>query len=93
MRHSFRHGRFVNGIKAFNQRDLVRALRILEIPAMRLIRLYRKRLPTSGRVDEAHPDEIRFGNGMGIGDGEGVFVDGFDGSPDLFYPLVSKNKT
>jgi len=83
MRHPSRHPRLLLRIKTLDQRDLVRPLRILEVPPVIRVGSHGVRLAFARGVDESHADEVRVGDGVGVCDGEGVFEDCFYGAPDL----------
>ena len=70
-------------IIALNQRDLLRALPIEVIPAMLRVRFHSQRLALAVRVDQADGDEVRFGHGVRVRDGEWVLEDLLDGPPDV----------
>lgn len=82
MRHPPRH--VLARVKALDERHLVGLLRVLEVPLVIRIRPHRVRLAAAGGVDETDGDEVRVRDRRGCGDGEGVFVDGADGAPDLY---------
>lgn len=73
----------IHRVEALNKQRLIRALRILEVPAMRRVGLDGVRLAGAVGVDEGDGDEVAVGDGVGVGEGEGVFEDGLYGTPDL----------
>jgi hypothetical protein len=73
----------INRIIALNKQRLIRPLRILEVPAMARIRLDDVRLAAPVGVDQCGRDEVAVGDGVRVGEGEGVAEDGFNGAPDL----------
>lgn len=50
---------------------------------MRFVRFDGVRFAFTVWVDEFYGDEVAIRNGMGVCDGEGVFVDCFYGAPDV----------
>ena len=50
---------------------------------MALIRLDRKGLPDTIRIDQLHRQQVVVGNGRRVHDAERVFADGLDGTPDV----------
>jgi hypothetical protein len=73
----------IHRIKALDEQGLIRSLRILKVPLMFWIRLDGECLPLTVWIDQRGGNEITFWHGMGVGEGEGVAEDGFDGTPDL----------
>ena len=70
-------------IKALDQHDLLRNLAISVVPLVLPVRADRIRFSATVGVDERHGDEVGVWDRKGVGDGEGVFVDGLDGPPDV----------
>lgn len=83
MRHPSGEPPFLSRIKTLDERDLVRPLRILEIPSVVWVRFDRVRLALASRVDQPHADQVRVRNRVAVGDGEGVLIDCLDWAPDL----------
>jgi hypothetical protein len=83
MRHPSRH--ILPRIKALDECHLIGSLRVLEVPLVVGIRPHRVRLTLASGINQRHPDQIRLRDGLGRGNAEGVFEDGFDGAPDLFF--------
>lgn len=82
MRHT--SGPAVNqGVEALDQRDFVRPLAVLEVPAMVGVGLDTVRLPTPVGIDERRRDEVRVRDRVSVRDSQGVFVDCLDGTPYL----------
>jgi hypothetical protein len=73
----------IDGIVAFDEKRLIRALSILKIPSMVWIRLHSVSLAFTVRIDQCSGNQVRFRNRMSVRKGEWVSEDGFDGTPNL----------
>ena len=75
-------------VAAFDEKDLVRPLLVLEVPPVLRGRLHSPGLALVVVVDDAGGDEVFLCDGGGVCDGQGVFVDRFDRAPGLHTHVV-----
>lgn len=77
-------------IEALDEKYLIWRQTLLVVPSMGAVVLDGVRLATSSRIDQTDWYEIGVRDRVGLGDGQGVALDGLDGSPyvdDLHPPL------
>ena len=70
-------------IKTLDQRDFIRPLPVQKVPSMLFVWSDGEGLANSVGVNELHGDEVAIGYRCSVGDGKGVFEDGFDGTPNI----------
>jgi hypothetical protein len=68
-------------IVALDQRDLVRTLCVLEIPAVIGVGFDAVSLAVAVWVNKGDRDKVRIGDRVRVRNGQRVFVDGLDGPP------------
>lgn len=71
------------GIEALDQNHLFGRLSVQVVPFMFRIRTDGVRLAPTVRVDQIHAHKVRVRHRVGVRDGERIFIDGLDGSPDV----------
>ena len=70
-------------VKTLDQQNLPRRLLPQVKPAVFRIRTNGKGLSDTVWINQLHGHEVIVGHGRSVGHSEGIFTDGFDGSPDV----------